>query len=153
MHSLRLYWTSEDSAFRFSHLQCQIILIGTKCSANPVTSSNLLYVHHLYSSSFLVIDCGFVKLRALHPNTGIESLMVVPISRASAEQRAGRAGRLRAGQAYRLYPESEYERLHFATVPEVQRSHLAPVILQLKALGIENVLKFHYLSVSYFWSC
>uniref|UniRef100_A0A914X0A8 RNA helicase n=1 Tax=Plectus sambesii TaxID=2011161 RepID=A0A914X0A8_9BILA len=93
-----------------------------------------------------VIDCGFVKLRALNPKNGIESLMVLPVSQASAQQRAGRAGRIRPGKCYRLYPESEFEKLPAGTVPEVQRSHLAPVILQLKALGVENVLRFHYLS-------
>ena len=50
-----------------------------------------------------VIDCGFVKLRAYNPKTAIECLVVVPISKASANQRAGRAGRNRSGKCYRLY--------------------------------------------------
>ena len=95
-----------------------------------------------------MIDCGFVKLRALNTTTALESLMTVSVSQASAEQRAGRAGRIRAGKCYRLYPEPEFDKLRQDTVPEMQRSHLAPVILQLKALGIQNVLKFNYLSVS-----
>ncbi|XP_041375611.1 probable ATP-dependent RNA helicase DHX35 isoform X2 [Gigantopelta aegis] len=93
-----------------------------------------------------IIDCGFVKIKAYNPQSGIESLVVVPVSRASANQRAGRAGRVRAGKAYRLYTESDFDKLPQATVPEMQRSDLAPVILQLKALGISNVLRFHFLS-------
>uniref|UniRef100_A0A914BWD0 RNA helicase n=1 Tax=Acrobeloides nanus TaxID=290746 RepID=A0A914BWD0_9BILA len=93
-----------------------------------------------------VIDCGFVKMRVINPKNGIETLMVIPISQSSAEQRAGRAGRIRPGKCYRLYPESEFDKLLPSTIPEMQRSHLAPVILQLKALGIQNVLRFHYLA-------
>lgn len=96
----------------------------------------------------LVIDCGFVKLRAINPKNGIETLMTVPVSKSSAEQRAGRAGRVRPGKCFRLYPESEFEKLMPATVPEIQRTNLASVVLQLKALGVNNVVKFDYVSVS-----
>lgn len=96
----------------------------------------------------LVIDCGFVKLRAINPKNGIETLMTVAVSKSSAEQRAGRAGRVKPGKCFRLYPESELEKLMPATVPEIQRTNLAPVILQLKALGVSNVAKFDYVSVS-----
>ena len=77
-----------------------------------------------------------------------ESLVVVPISQSSAQQRAGRAGRIRSGKVYRLYTEESYNKLQVSSVPEIQRSHLSPVVLQLKALGIDNVLRFHFLSVS-----
>ena len=69
---------------------------------------------------------------------------------ASAQQRAGRAGRIRAGKCYRLYPESEFHKLRVDTVPEMQRTHMAAVVLQLRAMGIQNVLKFNYLSVRFF---
>ena len=71
--------------------------------------------------------------------------MVIPESQASANQRAGRAGRIRAGKAYRLFPEKQFDELPDATVPEIQRTNIASVILQLKALGISNVLRFHFL--------
>lgn len=93
-----------------------------------------------------VIDCGFVKLRAFSPKTSLESLVVVAVSQSSAQQRAGRAGRVSAGRAYRLYTEEACQKLARSTVPEMQRSNLAPVVLQLKALGIDNVLRFHFLS-------
>uniref|UniRef100_A0A5S6R3J9 RNA helicase n=1 Tax=Trichuris muris TaxID=70415 RepID=A0A5S6R3J9_TRIMR len=112
------------------------VVVATNIAEASVTVPGIVYV----------IDCGFVKLRAVHPQTGIESLVVVPISKASAEQRAGRAGRIRYGKAYRLYPEAEFEKLRPFTVPEIQRTNLAPALLQLKSLGISNVLKFHYIS-------
>ncbi|KAI9835589.1 MAG: hypothetical protein M1819_002040 [Sarea resinae] len=94
-----------------------------------------------------VVDTGFVKLRAFNPSTGIETLTAVPISKASATQRAGRAGRTKPGKCFRLYPESTYQTVLPATsIPEIQRSNLAPVILQLKALGIDNVARFDFLT-------
>ena len=79
-----------------------------------------------------------------------ESLVLVPVSQSSAQQRAGRAGRIRSGKAYRLYTEEDFHKLQPSAVPEMQRSNLAPVVLQLKALGIDNVLRFHFISVSLF---
>jgi len=91
-----------------------------------------------------VIDSGFVKLRAYNPFTGIETLTAVPISKAAATQRAGRAGRTKPGKCFRLYPENVFASLDNASVPEIQRSNLAPTILQLKALGIDNVARFSF---------
>ncbi|KAK4547292.1 hypothetical protein LTR36_000947 [Oleoguttula mirabilis] len=93
-----------------------------------------------------VIDSGFVKLRAYNPTSGIETLTATPVSKASATQRAGRAGRTKAGKCYRLYTEAAFDRLAEATVPEIQRSNLAPTILQLKALGIDNIARFDFLT-------
>ncbi|CEJ00506.1 hypothetical protein RMCBS344292_14559 [Rhizopus microsporus] len=76
----------------------------------------------------------------------MEALVVTPVSKASALQRAGRAGRVRPGKAFRLYTEETYNSLRDTSIPEIQRSNLAPVILQLKALGIDNVLRFDFLT-------
>ena len=136
-----------------------------------------VWVYHPFLLA--VIDCGFVKLKALSSKTNLgrlmvyyfnpslppsplhththhyfthiahtESLVVVPISQSSARQRSGRAGRVRSGRVYRLYTEESYDKLQVSTVPEIQRSHLSPLVLQLKALGVDNVLRFHFLSVS-----
>ncbi|KAI1314989.1 hypothetical protein EDD11_001425 [Mortierella claussenii] len=94
-----------------------------------------------------VIDSGFVKLRAYNPRTGMETLTTTTISQASAEQRTGRAGRIRNGKAYRLYTESTFLKdMRPASVPEIQRSNLSSMVLQLKALGIENVLRFDFMT-------
>ncbi|XP_048464496.1 probable ATP-dependent RNA helicase DHX35 [Rhincodon typus] len=115
---------------------CRKIVVATNIAETSITINGIVFV----------IDCGFVKLRAYNPRTGIESLVVTPVSQASAAQRAGRAGRNRSGKCFRLCTEETFEKLPESTVPEMQRSNLAPVILQLKALGIDNVLRFHFLS-------
>ncbi|KAJ9300357.1 hypothetical protein DTO271G3_2474 [Paecilomyces variotii] len=112
------------------------VIVSTNIAEASVTIDGIVYV----------IDCGFAKLRAYNPTTGIETLTAVPISKASATQRAGRAGRTKPGKCFRLYTEQSYENLAEATVPEIQRSNLAPVILQLKALGIDNIVRFDFLS-------
>ncbi|XP_045050660.2 probable ATP-dependent RNA helicase DHX35 [Desmodus rotundus] len=120
---------------RVSH-SVRKVIVATNVAETSITVSGIVYV----------IDCGFVKLRAYNPRTAIECLVVVPVSQASANQRAGRAGRNRSGKCYRLYTEEAFDQLPQSTVPEMQRSNLAPVILQLKALGIDNVLRFHFMS-------
>ena len=110
------------------------VIVSTNIAEASVTIDGIVYV----------IDCGFVKLRAFNPKTGIETLTATPVSKASATQRAGRAGRTKPGKCYRLYTQLAYESLPEATIPEIQRSNLAPIILQLKALGIDNVLRFNF---------
>jgi ATP-dependent RNA helicase DDX35 len=112
------------------------VIVSTNIAEASVTIDGIVYV----------VDCGFAKLRAYNPTTGIETLTAVPISKASAQQRAGRAGRTRPGKCFRLYTEETFNLLPDVTVPEIQRSNLAPVILQLKALGIDNVVRFDFLA-------
>ncbi|KAI7886457.1 P-loop containing nucleoside triphosphate hydrolase protein [Lichtheimia hyalospora FSU 10163] len=112
------------------------VIVSTNIAEASVTLEGIVYV----------IDCGFVKVRAYNPKTGMEALVVTPTSKASALQRAGRAGRVRPGKAFRLYTEDTYKTLRNTSIPEIQRSNLAPVILQLKALGIDNVLRFDFLT-------
>lgn len=82
-----------------------------------------------------VVDCCFAKTKSYNAKTGVDFLTVMPVSQASATQRAGRAGRVRPGKAYRLCTEASFETLGLQTVPELQRSDLSSVVLQLKALG------------------
>lgn len=112
------------------------VVFATNIAEASITIDGIVYV----------VDCGFVKLRAYNPYTGIETLTATPISKASASQRAGRAGRTRPGKCFRLYTETHYLDLPEANPPEIQRSNLAPVVLQLKALGIDNVVQFDFLT-------
>ncbi|PLB44029.1 P-loop containing nucleoside triphosphate hydrolase protein [Aspergillus steynii IBT 23096] len=112
------------------------VIVSTNIAEASVTIDGILYV----------VDCGFAKLRAYNPSSGIETLTAVPISKAAAVQRAGRAGRTKPGKCFRLYTQQAYEALPEATVPEIQRSNLAPVIMQLKALGIDNIVRFDFLT-------
>eukprot|EP00980_Cylindrotheca_fusiformis_P002233 scaffold517_cov119-Cylindrotheca_fusiformis.AAC.16 len=90
-----------------------------------------------------VIDTGLVKLPYFDPRTDFDRLVVVPTSRASAQQRAGRAGRLQAGQCYRLYTEDVFlNTMQPSTPPEIRRTNLTSFVLTLKALGVDNILAF-----------
>ena len=72
-----------------------------------------------------VIDPGFCKQNGYTPRTGMETLTVTPISKASAQQRAGRAGRTSPGKCFRLYTAYSYEHeLEDNTIPEIQRTNL-----------------------------
>lgn len=75
----------------------------------------------------------------------MEALQVAPISKASARQRAGRAGRTRPGKCYRLYTESTYQELDDNTIPEILRANLASVILTLKVLHVQDLVHFDFL--------
>uniref|UniRef100_A0A915MIS4 RNA helicase n=1 Tax=Meloidogyne javanica TaxID=6303 RepID=A0A915MIS4_MELJA len=123
-------------AFESAPYQTRKAVITTNIAETSVTITGIVYV----------IDCGFVKIRVFDSKIGMESLVVIPCSKSSAEQRAGRAGRLRPGKCFRLYPESEFKKLSNSTIPEIQRGDLSSVILRLKALGVQNVLRFNYLS-------
>jgi len=91
-----------------------------------------------------VVDPGFVKQKTYNPEKRMESLVVVPISQVAAEQRAGRAGRTGPGQCYRLYSRDCLDEMMPETVPEIRRCNLANVLLYLKVLGIQDVIRFDY---------
>ncbi|KAH0851209.1 hypothetical protein HID58_094916 [Brassica napus] len=92
--------------------------------------------------------CGrlwVVKARTYDPNKGMETLDVVPVSKAQAIQRSGRAGRDGYGKSFHLYPERDFWKLEDSTKPEIKRCNLSNVILQLKALGIDDILGFDFI--------
>ncbi|RAL38332.1 hypothetical protein DM860_002310 [Cuscuta australis] len=111
------------------------VILATNIAETSVTIPGIKYV----------IDPGLVKARTYDADRGIDSLVVVKTSKAQALQRSGRAGRDGPGKCYRLYPECEFEKLVDSTVPEIKRCNLANVVLQLKALGIDNVVDFDFI--------
>lgn len=111
------------------------VILATNIAETSVTIPGIKYV----------IDPGFVKARSYDPKKGLESLSIVPISKAQALQRSGRAGRQGPGKCFRLYPESEFEKLEDSTKAEIQRCNLSNVILQLKALGVEDIIGFDFI--------
>lgn len=93
-----------------------------------------------------MIDPGFCKQKTYNARTGMESLIVTPISKASANQRAGRAGRVAPGKCFRLYTKTAYNKeLEDNTIPEIQRTNLGNVVLLLKSLGINDLVHFDYM--------
>ncbi len=90
----------------------------------------------------LVIDTGLSRQLRFDPNVGLDRLELLPISRGSAEQRAGRAGRQQPGLCIRLWNEASHRARPEHTTPEIQRVDLAGPVLQLKAWGETDVLAF-----------
>ncbi|GAB2270078.1 Pre-mRNA-splicing factor ATP-dependent RNA helicase DEAH1 [Dionaea muscipula] len=112
------------------------VVLATNIAETSLTIDGIKYV----------IDPGFCKLKSYNPRTGMESLLIAPISKASANQRAGRSGRTGPGKCFRLYTAyNYYQDLEDNTVPEVQRTNLANVVLTLKSLGIHDLLNFDFM--------
>ncbi|XP_047999795.1 probable ATP-dependent RNA helicase DHX35 [Leguminivora glycinivorella] len=120
--------------FQMADKNVRKVVLATNIAETSVTIPGIVYV----------IDCGFHKLPYFDPSVGVESLCVCPLSRDNARQRAGRAGRTQRGKCYRLYTESEFDKLPASVPPEISRSDLSSVLLQLKALGIHNLLRFTF---------
>lgn len=90
----------------------------------------------------LVIDSGLARMSDFDTRRGINTLTIQKISQASADQRAGRAGRTSAGTCIRLWSEADHARRPLQTVPEIQRMDLAEVALTLKAQGVKDLDAF-----------
>ena len=93
----------------------------------------------------VVIDSGQARIARFDPRRGINTLLIEKISRASADQRAGRAGRTAPGRCLRLWTEREHVERAAQELPEVKRLDLAEVVLTLKASGVENTANFRWL--------
>merc|ERR1719181_1374755 len=112
------------------------IVFSTNIAETSLTIDGIVYV----------IDPGFAKQKVYNPRIRVESLLVSPISKASAHQRAGRAGRTQPGKAFRLYTAKAFEKeLQENTYPEILRSNLSTVVLQLKKLGIDDLVHFDFM--------
>jgi len=112
---------------------------GRKC----IVSTNIAETSLTIDGIVYVIDPGFSKQKIYNPRSRIDSLLVSPISKASAQQRAGRAGRTRPGKCFRLYTEQAFKKeLIEQTYPEILRSNLSNTVLELKKLGIEDLVHF-----------
>src|SRR3954447_18923093 len=93
----------------------------------------------------VVIDSGLARIARFDPRRGINTLLVEKISRASADQRAGRAGRTAPGHCLRLWTEREHLDRAAQELPEVKRLDLAEVVLTLKASGVDDIAGFRWL--------
>jgi len=111
-----------------------------------VVATNIAEASITIDGIYYVVDPGFVKVKVYNPKTGMDSLVVAPISQASAKQRSGRAGRTGPGKCFRLYTEAAYKNEMMPTnVPEIQRSNLSIVVLTLKAMGVHDLLAFDFM--------
>ncbi|KAF5368482.1 hypothetical protein D9758_002163 [Tetrapyrgos nigripes] len=111
-----------------------------------VIATNVAETSLTIPSIYYVIDPGFSKQNAYDPRLGMDSLVVMPISQAQARQRSGRAGRTGPGKCYRLYTEAAFRNEMLpSSIPDIQRTNLSTTILQLKAMGINDLLSFDFM--------
>lgn len=114
-------------------LQSNIFTPTPKGYRKIVLATNIAETSLTIDGILFVVDCGFVKQNSFDPRTGMDSLTVVPCSKASVNQRSGRAGRIGRGKCYRLFTSWAYENeLDDNTTPEIQRTNLGNVVLLLK---------------------
>ncbi len=112
------------------------IIVATNIAESSITVDGVVYV----------VDPGFAKQKVFNPRLREETLMINEISQESAEQRAGRAGRTRPGKCYRLYTEESFKKdLNPSTIPEILRSNITSVVLNLKNLGIDDLVHFDFI--------
>lgn len=112
------------------------VVVSTNIAETSLTIDGIVYV----------VDPGFSKQKVYNPRIRVESLLPTPISKASAQQRAGRAGRTRPGKCFRLYTENDFvSQLQEQTYPEILRCNLANTVLELKKLGINDLVHFDYM--------
>ncbi|KAJ8608877.1 hypothetical protein CTAYLR_005266 [Chrysophaeum taylorii] len=111
------------------------IVVATNVAETSLTVPGVQYV----------IDAGFSRLAMFDAASASQLVVTTPVSRISAAQRAGRAGRTAHGKCYRLYTRAAFhELLPERSPPEIQRTDLAWPLLQLKALAVDNILDFDF---------
>ena len=125
----------QELAFAPSRKDRRKVIIATNIAETSLTVDGIRFV----------VDPGFVKQKHYLASKGIDQLSVVPISQSSAQQRAGRAGRTADGKCYRLFKHEAFLHRPKETTPEIQRTSLTQVVLQLKVLHIENILDFDFI--------
>ena len=110
------------------------VVFSTNLAETSVTIPGIVYV----------IDTGLSKELCYDPQKNMNSLEIRPISKSSADQRKGRAGRTCPGECYRLYPEEDYADMRDNSVPEIMRITLAFAVIKLYEFGIANIHSFEF---------
>ncbi|OMH84727.1 putative pre-mRNA-splicing factor ATP-dependent RNA helicase [Zancudomyces culisetae] len=112
------------------------VIVSTNIAETSLTIDGIVYV----------IDPGFAKQKVYNPRVRVESLLVSPISKAAAQQRAGRAGRTKPGKCFRLFTEHAFlKELLEQSYPEILRSNLGTVVLQLLKIGVKDLVHFDFM--------
>ena len=129
----RLSSEEQDRIFRPSTSGRRVVL-ATNVAETSLTVPGIRYV----------VDTGLARVKRYSYRNKVEQLQVEPISQASANQRAGRCGRVADGICIRLYAEDDFLKRPRFTDPEILRSSLASVILRMKSLGLGDVAQFPF---------
>uniref|UniRef100_A0A7S3ZC24 RNA helicase n=1 Tax=Lotharella globosa TaxID=91324 RepID=A0A7S3ZC24_9EUKA len=129
-----------------SELQSKIFEPAPRGTRKCIVATNIAEASLTIDGIFYVVDPGFCKQNVYNSKLGMDSLVVTPISQASANQRSGRAGRTGPGKCFRLYTESAFKNEMLpSNTPEIQRANLGNIVLTLKAMGINDMLGFDFM--------
>jgi ATP-dependent helicase HrpA len=119
----------------FKRCDCRRVILATNIAETSITVPGIRFV----------VDTGLARSMRFDPHAGINRMPIDRISKAAADQRAGRSGRVRDGICIRLYSEADYlDRPRF-TLPEMRRANLAGALLRMADLGIGNARQFPFL--------
>ena len=113
------------------------IVLSTNIAETSVTIPDIKYI----------VDTGLAKELCFDAKKNMNSLEIRTISKSSAEQRKGRAGRVSAGKCYRLYSEESYKTMQDRTLPEILRVHLTHAVLKLYEFGVSNIMSFNFVEM------
>lgn len=128
--------TSQQRIFFPAPSRTRKVILSTNIAETSVTVPGVRFV----------IDTGKAKIKQYRNQLGLDSLLVKPISKSSADQRKGRAGREAPGQCYRLYTRETYDNLDKDMTPEILRCDLSESLLKVKARGVQDVIAFPFLA-------
>lgn len=131
----RLSLAEQSRVFDLQQRRGRRVVLATNVAETSLTVPGIHYV----------IDAGLARISRYSVRSKLQRLPVEPISRASADQRAGRCGRIAPGICFRLYDEQDYEARPAFTDPEIRRTNLAAVILQMLSLGLGEIDAFPFL--------
>ncbi len=140
LHTLPLYGrlSKED--------QERVFLEPPKGKKKVIISTNIAETSVTIADITTVIDSGLAKLNFYNPRTFTSTLSETQVSKASCNQRRGRAGRTREGTCYRLYGRKDFESRPLYTTEEIYRTDLSEVVLQMADLGITDFMGFDFIS-------
>lgn len=124
---------------------CQVFGYAPEGVRKCIVSTNIAETSITIDGIRFVVDSGKVKEMSYDPTCKMQRLKEFWISKASAEQRKGRAGRTGPGVCYRLYSEEEYNSLEKYSTPEMQRVPLDSLLLQMMAMGLPDPRKFPFI--------
>lgn len=127
-------------------LEAQRLAVTASAERRVVLATNVAESSVTVDGVRIVIDSGLAKVASVSPWSGRSALRAEPISKNSAVQRAGRAARQGPGAVYRLYTEAQFKSFLEHDSPEIQRTDLAPLVLDLAALGVTEPLELRWLS-------
>ena len=127
----------QDEAIRTAGKGRRKIVLSTSIAETSLTLEGIR----------IVVDSGYMRTEVFSPRTGMPQLITRRVSKASADQRRGRAGRVAPGICYRLWSEEEHSRLPDMNIPDIRESDLAPLALELAAWGVRDPEELSWLDI------